>query len=110
MNKENAHLFLPLVQALADGKIIQRKLPHCKFRGTNLDGTTYLVDSPEEWVDGTVGVFAFHNAPEYYRIKPEPRTFEVVISKMNGSIYNAKEWDGTSPNIWERITVQEVLK
>ena len=109
MNKENAHLFLPLVQALADGKIIQRKLPHCKFRGTNLDGTTYLVDSPEEWVDGTVGVFAFHNAPEYYRIKPEPRTFEVWRNPETGTMIES-DWMDLDGGDWERITVQEVIK
>ena len=97
MNKENAHLFLPLVQALADGKSIQFK--NC-FKGKS--------GHWEDFEDGEPVQFWGH--PEEYRIKPEPRTFEVVISKMNGSIYNAKEWDGTSPNIWERITVQEVLK
>ena len=112
MNKENAHLFLPLVQALADGKIIQRKLPHCKFGGTNPDGTTYLVDSPEEWVDGTVGGFAFHNAPSCYRIKPEPRTFEMWYYKPTGRIYPWVEEEKRyfESDKWERITVQEVLK
>lgn len=110
MNKENAHLFLPLVQALADGKIIQRKLPHCKFMGTNLDGTTYLVDSLEEWVDCTVDVFAFANAPEYYRIKPEePRTFMILKHKHSGQCcQDIQDYDPTEE--WERITVREVLE
>jgi len=89
MNKENAHLFLPLVQALADGKTIQFE---------HIDG---------HWEDGVNLDFGFD--PKCYRIKTEPRTFEIVINKMTGSIFNANDWDGTSSNVWERITVQEVL-
>jgi hypothetical protein len=112
MNKENAHLFLPLVQALADGKTIQRKLPHCKFVGTNPDGTSYLEDSPEEWIDGGVGGFAFNNNPEFYRIKPEPRTFEMWYYRPTGRMYPwvEDEKQYVESDEWERITVQEVLK
>ena len=52
MNKSNAHLFLPLVQALAEGKTIQVKL------------------DTGEWLDAIAP--AFNHSPEYYRIKPEP--------------------------------------
>lgn len=51
MNKDNAHLFLPLVQALADGKEIQQS-------------------SGDKWKSHKSYSFGFN--PEYYRIKPEP--------------------------------------
>ena len=52
MNKENAHLYLPLIQALADGKTIE-----CQ----NTEST---------WVNSANP--SFHRTPERYRIKPEP--------------------------------------
>lgn len=54
MNKDNAHLFLPLVQALADGKTIQ------------------LVIAPgsKSWMD--MENVDFSCPVEEYRIKPEP--------------------------------------
>jgi hypothetical protein len=51
MNKENAHLYLPLVQALAEGKTIQ-------------------YGSGSIW--GEVKDPNFINPPQYYRVKPEP--------------------------------------
>lgn len=51
MNKENAHLYLPLVQALAEGKTIQYGL---------------------ESIWGDVKDPNFLNPPQYYHIKPEP--------------------------------------
>ena len=90
MNKENAHLFLPLIQALADGKIIQHK----------------WID--DNWIDlGDVEI-AFCAYPEVYRIKPEPRTFEMWLSK-GGCMYPLGAFPNPQPDI-ERITVQEVLK
>ena len=61
MNKENAHLFLPLVKALADGKTIQ-----------------YYSDG--RWVDdgGNIG---FSNDPDLYRIKPEPHVRWALYTK-----------------------------
>jgi hypothetical protein len=96
MNKENAHLYLPLVQAMADGKKIQYQ-QGCK-------DNQYWVDFEE---DEEIG---FYDDPEDYRIKPEPRTFEIVRSKFTGHIYNAETYDGSAPSTWERITVQEVLE
>jgi len=55
MTKENAHLFLPLVQALAEGKTIQYK------------------SSSDQWIDSDKNGFAFNAPPDHYRIKPEPR-------------------------------------
>ena len=55
MNKDNAKDYLPLVQALADGKTIQY--------------SASLI-SPA-WADREKP--NFYSEPEYYRIKPEPR-------------------------------------
>jgi hypothetical protein len=89
MNAQNAHEYLPLVQAMANGKQIQHKNEH------------------GEWVDVETIVCV---APQKLRIKPKPRTFGIVRSKSCGSIYNEESWDGSYPDNWERITVQEVLK
>ena len=53
MNRDNAHLYLPLVQALAEGKTIQIK----ENRG---------------WRD--IGEAVLTCDPSRYRIKPEPKT------------------------------------
>ena len=91
MNAQNAHEYLPLVQAIADGKKIQLSYKTC----------------PNDWYDADEIDFFWE--PSLYRIKPEPRTFEIVRSKLTGDIYSAETYEGNSPN-WEYITVQEVLK
>ena len=92
MNKHNAKEFLPIIQALADNKTIQYQIGHGLWHDV-------------EWVDTIEGYSSD------YRIKPEPRTFEIVRCKLScGSIYDEKTWDGSNPDIWERITVQEVIK
>jgi hypothetical protein len=90
MNKENAHLFLPYVQALADGRTIQWKLN---------DGVWGDIDEIE---------FRTYDDPEDYRIKPEPRTFEMYINEK-GVMYPASDYLPTNV-VFKRITVQEVLK
>ena len=87
MNAKNAHEYLPLVQALADGATIQA-----------LGGDWFDIDDVN-----------FNWPSDEYRIKPESRTFEIVRSKLTGDIYSAKTYDGSSPN-WEYITVMEVIK
>lgn len=57
MNKDNARDYLPLVQALADGKVIQVLKWRCA--------------GPREWED--IGDPDFRNTAAEYRIKPEPR-------------------------------------
>lgn len=58
MNKGNAAQYLPLVQAVADGKEIQH----------NAFGTEWIVlHNP-----------SFTESPERYRIKPEPREWWIV--------------------------------
>jgi hypothetical protein len=53
MNKDNAHLFLPLVQALAEGKTLQID---CGSAGWH--------DLPED--------VEFKHPPHHYRAKPDP--------------------------------------
>ena len=60
MNKDNAKDYLPLVQALAEGKAIQ-----------------YRNAGKEEWRDTSNPKFKM--GPEHYRIKPEPREIWVNI-------------------------------
>lgn len=61
MNKHNAHLYLPLVQALAEGKTLQIK---------------GVIDN--SWVD--LPNVAFGDRPERYRIKPEPKKVYIIRS------------------------------
>lgn len=73
MNKDNAHLYLHLIQALMDGKTIQVNV-----------GNSY----GEEWVDKDELQFDLPN--KRYRIKPEPITqeFYYIVEKETGkSIY-----------------------
>lgn len=88
MNKDNAPLYLPIVKALAEGKKIQ-----CNF-------------GKQHWKD--VCEINFFEAPDEYRIKPEPRTFNLMIHKYTGIIEN-DDFISYDENIWERITVQEVI-
>lgn len=57
MNQNNAHLYLPLVQALADGELQMR----CPCRGT--------------WHDHDPTDCGFSFPPEHYRRKPKPRVY-----------------------------------
>lgn len=74
MNKDNAAQYLPLVQALADGKVIQHN-------------PRVMVNA--EWID--LHNPAFTEPPENYRIKPEPREWWQV---RNGQ----GEWVKEFPN------------
>jgi len=87
MNAHNAHEYLPLVRALADGKRIQSR---------------YKIDS--DWYEEAEIVF---NGPiECYRIKPEPRTFEMWLIP-SGVMFPIETV--IHPLEGKRITVQEVL-
>ena len=64
MNKNNAHLFLPLVQALADGNDIQ------------------INTAADHWSDMEDTYFS--DSPELYRIKPKPLEVKLWVNdKMN---------------------------
>lgn len=90
MNKDNAKDFLPLVQALADGKTLQYKCSGW----VDVDHLNTIVHDPDE-----------------YRIKPEPRTFEMWLYHPMGRMYPFVEGESFTENDeWERITVQEVLQ
>jgi hypothetical protein len=88
MNKDNAKDYLPLVQALADGKTIQ-----CK----NMDG---------DWID----VSNFHfSGPHYdYRVKPEPREFLIAVNR-HGCVFHSKQ-DMSSNELKEAYNDVEVIK
>jgi hypothetical protein len=90
MNKNNAKDFLPLVQALADGKTIQ-------------------FDDGGDWVD-VENLITDPYDPDEYRIKPSPRTFELMRSTESGNVYDMSLNKFNDDGLWERITVQEVLK
>jgi len=74
MNKDNAHLFLPLVQAMKEGKTIQFESREGEFKD--------LIDP------------AFDSyPPDRFRVKPEPpksREFFVSI-RSTGDIYDIDE-------------------
>lgn len=65
MNKDNAKDYLPLVQALAEGKVIQ-----------------VTMDAGRSWKDVDSTDFAM--SPNWYRIKPEPREVWVTFN-ANGT-------------------------
>ena len=85
MNKENAHLYLPLVKALADGKTIQ-------------------IISAGSWSD-VLGP-SFSDPPENYRIKPEPRVWTVHFGS-NGIA--TVDLGGPCAPYGETIRVREIL-
>jgi hypothetical protein len=88
MNAQNAHEYLPLVQALANGKTIQV---------LGKDGNWY--DSP-----------LLNTPPSRYRIKPKPRTYELMRSIKSGNVYELSNHSYNDNGLWERITVVEVQK
>ena len=90
MNKENAHEYLPLVQALADGKTIQ-----CRYQ------------IEDDWYEESEINFGW--PLECYRIKPEPRTFKLyIIDTADGKTVMTTH--PTFDSRWKQITVQEVLQ
>lgn len=64
MNQSNAKDYLPLVQALADGRVIQRR------------------DCGNDWADASELDFTW--APDRYRIKPEPREWWMIEITRDG--------------------------
>lgn len=77
MTKENAREFLPLVQAMADGKTVQ-------------------VNTIGGWKE--VEAFSFGSHPSDYRIKPEPKLRAWTASEVPvGKLYRRKSWPETDP-------------
>ena len=90
MNKENAHEYLPLIQAFADGKEIECLCIH-----------TYTWESHKN--------ICFDEVASYYRIKPEPRTWKIYVDP-SGQIADGYDYHYAKHQGWERITVKDVLK
>lgn len=76
MNKDNAKDYLPLVQALSEGGVIQYKYQKS--------------DKSYAWMDLESSV-DFCMPAEFYRIKPEPREIWVNEWDGNGFVVFAKE-------------------
>ena len=95
MNAQNAKDYLPLVQAMAEGKMIEVK-----------NGLGMWVDCPEP---------SFGGNPKFYRIKPEPRGWIVVVDTRTNApagVYSHQEWNTKHPDggAWETVEVVEVIK
>ena len=87
MNRNNAAEYLPLVQALADGKTIQFR------RNQNHD-----------WKD--FSALDFSHEPENYRIKPEPLEFEIWVSDDN-TMFSVEDM---SKVVGRKIRVREIVE
>jgi hypothetical protein len=87
MNKNNAAQFLPLVQALADGKTIQ------------------LLHTVRGWEDAEN--IDFSCPPESYRIKPDPREFWIYRDQYDGPYIASPQKPKYDWN--EIIRVREIL-
>lgn len=93
MNASNAKDYLPLVQALSEGKMIQHRI-----------GT-------EEWYDREQ--FDFNDKPEQYRIKPEPR--EVWFNRYehdvtHGPYASREEAENYAGNFATQVRYREVIE
>jgi len=92
MNKDEAVQFLPLVQALADGKTIQVN-----------DGTSNL----PRWVDIDDPSFTYR--PDLYRIKPEPRERDVCEWDVWVCGKYIVEMDMSEYEGWQKTRVREII-
>ena len=86
MNSENAHLYLPLIQALAEGKTIQM---------LSADGNSW-----DDYSD-----VCFTHESNQYRVKPEPREWLCVVSQA-GYLLDA---ESVNPAGRPLIRVREIL-
>lgn len=101
MNKDNAKYFLPLVQALAEGKTIQFQHNWPK----------------DEWSD--CENLEFSDPLQYYRIKPEPREWWARIATEGNPTYPTGTLVGattkmetgrpTKNDSWQYVRVREIL-
>ena len=95
MNRDNAKDYLPLVQALADGKDVQ-----------------YKGESLKQWI--TLTGCDFNQPAEDFRIKPEPREFWINNHELPSHHYwitdeqhQSGNWDKNLKNF---IKVREVIE
>lgn len=77
MNKHNAHLYIPYIQALGEGKTLQT----CEKPLDITDGVMRL----PYWKD--CAEIIFNLPPECYRVKPEQRWYRVAELKTCKSQY-----------------------
>lgn len=87
MNKDNAREYLPLVQALVDGKTVQYRL------------------LGEKWSTG--GDVDFTLPPDQYRIKPEPREIWVVNGDEDLSFFDKSDAIAYGGNV---VRYREVIE
>ena len=97
MNKNNAAEFIPLVQALSEGKTIQ--VFHPSFK---------------EWENTENPEFCY--SPDHYRIKSDPIEFEGVTQATSrchnddsGSIRLAVIWPSDPPKIGTKFRLIEIV-
>lgn len=93
MNKDNAKDFLPLVQALADGKTIQFKSTRHNY-----------------WMDASTPTFV--EPASWYRIKPEPIELELWYNDANGDTcaVSPKDKEQDWVNVgYRKIKMREIL-
>lgn len=94
MNASNAKDYLPLVQALIEGKTVQYRL------------------LGEEWSTG--GDVDFSLPPDQYRIKPEPR--EIWVNHYEDGRYSIhltiKDADDAAPDLveYKQVRYREVIE
>ena len=96
MNAQNAKDYLPLVQAMAEGKTIQESSERSHY-----------------WSDGEDLVFDL--PANRYRIKPEPRRHLLVVdsaTRIAKDIYSPSLWDSKllCEGGWELVEVVELVK
>lgn len=92
MNKNNAAQYLPLVQALADGRVIRAR------------NSGYPVE---------MGEVNFSLPPECYDIKPEPREWWLLINSKGGilTVCNTNpDPAGCARDGYEVVHVREVTQ
>ncbi|WP_426355634.1 hypothetical protein ACN9MD_09575 [Stenotrophomonas maltophilia] len=94
MNKDNAKDYLPLVQALAEGKVIQFN-----------DGS--------RWRDLGSGHISWDYAAKFYRIKPEPR--EIWVRRHEDGtnsayVYSSKQEAEDCSKEWTAVHYREVIE
>ena len=85
MNKNNAAQYIPLVQALADGKEIEVR---------SADGM---------WDTVRHGEVVFSLDPERYRVKPEPRKFYLAISRT-GHVFFGRDNKEAALKVAQQLT------
>jgi hypothetical protein len=98
MNKDSAKDYLPLVQALAEGKSLQYNVNRS--------------DEAPKWVDRED--FTFDEPATEYRIKPEPR--EIWVNHYKDGRYSIhltiKDADDAAPDLveYKQVRYREVIE